>query len=114
MEALLVNSVTLNPTIDKLQSVFATHGLPEVLVSDNGTAFTSEEFSVFMRWNGIPHLTSAPYYPSSNKLAVQTLKDALRKDVCGVSWDSQIREFLFGYRSTPHSTTGIPPAELLF
>ena len=116
MEALLVNSATSHATIEKLKSVFATHGLPEVLVSDNGTAFTSEEFSAFMRRNGIQHLTSAPYHPASNGLAeraVQTLKGALRKDVGEVSLDSQIQEFLFRYRITPHSTTGIPPAELL-
>ena len=116
MEALVVNSATSNATIQKLQALFATHGLPEVLVSDNGTAFTSEEFSAFMRRNGIRHLTSAPYHPASNGLAeraVQTLKDALRKDTGEVSLDSQIQEFLFRYRITPHSTTGIPPAELL-
>ena len=44
MAALLVNSATSNATIQKLQAVFATQGLPEVLVSDNGMAFTSEEF----------------------------------------------------------------------
>ena len=51
MEALVINSATSNATIQKLQAVFTTHGLLEVLVSDNGMAFTSEEFSAFMRGN---------------------------------------------------------------
>ena len=114
MEALSVNSATSHATIEKLQSVFATHGLPEVLVSDNGTVFTSEEFSAFMRRNGIQHLTSALYHPTSNRLAeraVQTLKGALRKDVGEVIVRS--RSFCSD-TELHHSTTGIPPAELLF
>ena len=116
IEALVVNSATSNATIEKLQSVFATHGLPEVMVSDNGTAFTSEEFAAFVQKNGIRHLTSAPYHPASNGLAeraVQTLKTALKKDSSGVSLEKQIHHFVFRYRITPHSTTGVAPAELL-
>ena len=116
MEAHAVNSATSQATIEKLQLVFATHGLPEVIVSDNGTAFTSEEFAAFVRRNGIRHLTSAPYHPASNGLAeraVQTLKNALKKGTDGVSLETQIARFLFRYRITPHSTTGVAPAELL-
>ena len=116
IEALTVNAATSNATIEKLQSVFTIHGLPEVIVSNNGTAFTSEEFKEFIQKNGIRHLTSAPYHPASNGLAeraVQTLKSALKKDRGGVSLETQICCFLFRYRNTPHSTTGIRPAELL-
>ena len=116
MEAHAVNSATSQATIEKLQLVFATHGLPEVVVSDNGTAFTSEEFAAFVCRNGIQHLTSAPYHPASNGLAeraVQTLKNALKKDTDGVSLETQIARFFFRYRITPHSTTGVAPAELL-
>ena len=114
MEAM--NSATSQATIDKLRLVFATHGLPEVLVSDNGTSFTSEEFAAFVHGNGIKHLTSAPYHPAANGLAeraVQTLKNALKKDPGGVSLETQIARFLFRYRITPHSTTGVSPAEML-
>ena len=47
IEVQLVPSATSQNTIQKLRSIFATHGLPEVLVSDNGTAFTSTEFQEF-------------------------------------------------------------------
>ena len=116
IEAQVVNAATLQATFEKLQLVFSTHGLPEVIVSDNGTSFTSEEFAGFIRSNGIRHLTSAPYHPASNGLAeraVQILKNALKKDPGGVSLETQIACFLFHYQITPHSTTGIAPAELL-
>ena len=76
----------------------------------------SKEFAAFVRSNGIKHLTSAPYHPASNglaKRAVQTLNNALKKDPSGNSIETQISRFLFRYRITPHSTTGVAPAELL-
>ena len=36
-----VNSASTETTIEKLGATFATHGLPEMLVSDNGFVFTS-------------------------------------------------------------------------
>ena len=44
IKAFAIPSTSSTATIDKLRQVFATHGLPEVLVSDNGTAITSKEF----------------------------------------------------------------------
>ncbi len=77
-----MNTSTSSPTIEKLRTVFATHGLPERLVSDNGSCFTSEEFEQFLFKNGIKHGTSAPYHSASNGLAeraVQTFKEGMKK-----------------------------------
>ena len=103
-----VTSATSQATIEKLQLTFSTHGLPEVIVSDNSPAFTSDEFAVFICSNGIHDLMSAPYHATSNglaKRAVQMHKNALKKDPGGVSLDIQILRFLFHYRITPDSTT---------
>ena len=70
MEALTVQSATSRSTIERLRSVFATRGLPEVLVTVNGTPFTSAEFATFTQMSGITHVTSAPYHPALNGLAV--------------------------------------------
>ena len=110
----MVPSTTSAATTKALRSIFATHGLPEVLVSDNGPAFTSIEFKTFVKENGIRHITTAPYHPAGNGLAeraVQTFKQALKKEPT-VDLDTQLSKFLFRYRMTPHATTGIPPAEL--
>ena len=69
----------------------------------------------FFSHNGIKHITSAPYHPASNGLAeraVQTFKSALKRLKVG-SLETQIQRFLFDCRITPHSTTGISPANLL-
>ena len=113
IEAHVANSATSQATIKKLQLSFVTHGLPETIVSDNGTAFTSEEFASFIRRNGINHLTSAPIIRPLAKRAVQTLKNAIKKSPGGESLSTQINRFLFQYCLTLHSTTGIAPAKLL-
>ena len=55
---------------------------PEMVVTDNGTSFTSKEFEFFLEANGIRHLTLSPYHPASNGLAertVQIVKQGLKK-----------------------------------
>ncbi|GFR57405.1 polyprotein [Elysia marginata] len=99
-----------------LRSVFTTHGLPDTIVSDNGPTFTSQEFQDFMRYNNIHHTRTAPYHPSSNGLAeraVATYISSLRKMTRGTVHEKANR-FLFKYHTTPHSTSGVTPAELMF
>ncbi|CAB3999346.1 Transposon Ty3-G Gag-Pol poly [Paramuricea clavata] len=55
-------------TVEKLRMTFASQGLLEMVVSDNGPAFVSKEFEEFLRKNGVRHVTSAPYNPSFNGL----------------------------------------------
>ena len=79
IEAHVVTKVTATATTNKLRLTFATHGLPDIIVSDNGANFTSEEFAAFMKSNGIKHVRTAPYHPASNGQAervVQMLKEA--------------------------------------
>ena len=82
IEVFRVSSSTSKVTIDKLRILFAQFGLPETIVTDHGSCFVSEEFEAFLNGNGIKHITSAPYHPSSNGLAeraVQILKSGLKK-----------------------------------
>ena len=115
LEIDIVPAATSAHTINKLRTMFATHGLPQMVVSDNGTVFTSAEFKEFMSNNGIRHVTSSPYHPSSNGLAeryVQTFKNAMKK-VTTDDLQQQLSIFLLRYRSSPHTTTGTSPAQLL-
>ena len=109
-----VNTATTETTITKLRATFATHGIPEVIVSDNGTVFTSHEFKTFTQRNGIRHITAAPYHPSSNglaELAVQTFKQGMKKQVQGTV-ETKLSRLLLSYRTTPQTTTGETPAKL--
>ena len=115
LEVVIVSSTSAQVTIKALRKIFATHRIPEMLVSDNSTAFTSVEFKTFVKRNNIRHVTSSPYNPSTNGLAeraVQTFKQALKKNAT-VDMETALDRFLFRYRITPLSTTGRSPSELL-
>jgi len=61
-------TATSSAVISKLRTTFARFGIPETVVTDNGTCFVSAEFESFLRGNGIRHITSAPYHPTSMDL----------------------------------------------
>ena len=114
MDIHCVNSTTSSVTIDKMRSIFSSHGLPEIIVSDNGSNFVSSEFKSSLQKNDIKHITSAPYHPSTNGLverAVQTLKQGMKKQGDG-SVETKLARFLLSFRITPQSTTGESPAQL--
>jgi hypothetical protein len=114
-----VASPSTENTIEKLRMSFAVQGLPEIVVSDNASGFTSGEFAEFMKKNGIRHTTSAPYHPSTNGAAertVQSFKRTLKKmqGRTKESINTQLSRLLFTFRHTPSTATGRSPSEVLF
>lgn len=109
---LLSNGYSSSQVITRLKSIFSRHGIPHVLVSDNGPPYNSREFKDFCQEWGIDHTTSSPYMPRSNGLAersVQTVKKMLVKCEEDKS-DPYIA--LLHYRTSPKE--GLPsPSELL-
>ncbi len=92
--------------IDISRTLFAQFGIPEVVVTDNGSCFVSEDFETFLVTNGTKHITSAPYHSSTNGLAVravQTVKKGLKKSKEG-SLSFRLAKLLISYRAAPHST----------
>ncbi|KAK8782853.1 hypothetical protein V5799_015806 [Amblyomma americanum] len=108
-------SANSDATIRCLRTIFCTHGIPDIIVSDNGTAFTSEKYADFLSKNGIRRILIPPYHPASNGAAervVQTIKGKLKKAAPG-DFQTNIDRILLSYRTKPHAFTGSPPAELL-
>lgn len=115
-----VSKADTHNTIEKLKETFSRYGLPETIVTDNGTPFTSGEFSEFCELNGIKQLTSPPWHPSSNgaaENAVKSFKIGFGKILMNKSersTQSAISKYLFYYRNTVHSTTICTPSKLMF
>ena len=115
LEVRIMNSTTSSAIITALRGVFAQFGLPSLIVTDNARNFTSAEFESFLSRNGIKHLSSPPYHPSSNGLAeraVQSFKQSLLKLKTN-SIEERVSHVLFYSHITPSSATGLSPAELL-
>ena len=122
LEVIAMSSTTAEKTIDKLRSLFATWGLVEELVSDNGPQFVSQTFKEFMESNGIKHTLIPAYHPASNGAAersVGVLKKALKTQVFDakhkgkkLSLEHRLANFLIVYRNTPQTTTKESPAVL--
>ena len=117
IEVFKTSTSTSEVTMEKFRQAFATHGIPDVLVTDNGTCFTSHEFAIFTSENGIQHVKTSPYHPASNGLAeraVRIFKEGMKKmDKGHGSLTTKLQRFLLNYRTTPQTTTGVAPAELL-
>ncbi|XP_034031452.1 uncharacterized protein K02A2.6-like [Thalassophryne amazonica] len=114
-EVILTDSTSSVKTIEVLRGLFSHYGVREVLVSDNGPQFTSEEFAHFLTSNGITHKRSAPLHPATNGLAerfVQTFKHSLKSSRGTASVQQRLDAFLLHYRNTPHATTKESPATL--
>lgn len=114
-DVFVCNSASSTNAIEKLRESFSSKGLPTVLVTDRGPAFTSAEFKEFVKRNKILHKFSPPLHPASNGQAealVKVVKASISRRSEGTLM-TRISRFLFKYRNTPHSSTGRSPAELM-
>ena len=108
IEIALLKGTTATEVIAHMKSIFARHGIPELIVSDNGPQYSSKEFAEFMREYQCRHITSGPLYPQSNgeaERAVKTIKGLLKKE-----GDPYLA--LLSNRATPLQI-GYSPSELL-
>lgn len=117
IEICTMEKTTATYVITKMREIWSRFGLPKQVVSDNGPPFSSEEFNNFLCNNGIEHIYSAPYHPSSNgaaENAVKTCKRVIKKALAqGIDTDLALQRFLLIYRTIEHSTTGESPSKLL-
>ena len=112
-------STTSEKLVSMLSTIFVTHDLPLSLRTDNGPKFTSSEhFTKYLEENGIEHRRTTPLWPQANGEIERQNRSILKRlritQAEGRNWKLAMDNFLVMYRSTPHSTTGVSPAELVF
>ena len=59
-EVIKLKSTSSQAIIDALQSIFSCYGIPEVVISDNGPQYSSNEFDAFAKKYHFHHITSSP------------------------------------------------------
>ena len=102
-----------------IDGVFTVHGIPRVILTDNGPCFTAREFDDTIKKLGISHRYSAPYHQQTNGMVERwnrTLLVMLRP-LLGKhpnNWDDYLQMACFAYRTTPHASTGKTPFSLVY
>ena len=82
IETAKLSNESSTEVISHTRSIFARHGIPQKVVSDNGLQFSSIYYKNFTTEYGFLHTTSSPRFPQSNgkvERAVKTLKNLLKK-----------------------------------
>lgn len=99
--------------IHKLKAHFARQGIPDVLISDNGPQYSSQEFQAFSgKWEFV-HRTSSPGYPQSNGKAESAVKTAKRimQKAAAAGQDPYLA--ILDHRNTPSQGVNTSPAQRL-
>ncbi|XP_072063918.1 uncharacterized protein [Arachis hypogaea] len=104
---------------DQTDYVITRFGIPEVVISDNGTQFTDKKFTEFLTGLGIRQKFSSVEHPqtngqveSANKVILLGLKKRL--DNKKGAWADELASVLWSYRTTEQSSTGETPFRLTY
>ena len=95
------------------------HGIPEILITDNGGEFTALEWEKYLRQIGVDHHRTTPMHPSSNGRCERfnrTFKELLQRLVKNTpsQWEDRLGDALMAYRTSVSLTTGHTPFFLLY
>ena len=109
LEVIKLTATTTSAIISIMKAVFSRHGIPELLISDNGPQYQSHEMKQFSQAYGFVHVTSSPHYPQSNGEAERAVQTAKR--LLGRSEDPFVA--VLSYNATPMPWCNLSPSELL-
>eukprot|EP00731_Ephydatia_muelleri_P020019 Em0012g844a len=118
-EAMPMQAVDAEAVAEELVKMFSRVGIPQKILTDQGSNFTSQLLAELYRLLHIRPIRTSPYHPQTDGLVErfnQTLKSMLRKVATqvGEAWDKLIPYVLFAYREVPQSSTRFSPFELLY
>lgn len=106
--------------IKTLENIFQDFGTPERIISDRGSAFTSEAFKRFCLQKNVKHVLNSVACPRANGQVERFNQTVLRAlatqnaDEDDKDWDTTVSCIQCGINSTVNSTTGKCPSEILF
>ena len=118
-EAIPLRCIDAVHVAEELIKVFARLGIPEEILTDQGSNFTSQLLAELYHLLHVHPIRTSPYHPQTDGLVErfnQTLKNMLRRAATeeGKDWDKLVPYLLFAYREVPQASTGFSPFELLY
>ena len=117
--AIALKDIHTETIVDALWDIWSQVGLPESIITDQGSQFTGKLMDQVTSLLQIKHKFTAPFNPQANGL-VEKFNGCLKLMLKKLSieqprkWDSFIPAVLFAYREVPQASTGFSPFEMLY
>ena len=118
-EATALKSIEAETVAEALVAMFSRVGIPEEVLTDQGSQFVSGVMKEVSRLLSMRQLVTTPYHPMCNGLVERfngSLKSMLKR-MCSErpkDWDRYLPALLFAYREVPQESLGFSPFELLY
>lgn len=118
-EAVALPGIEAERVAEALVDMFSRLGVPEEMLTDLGSQFTSGVMKEVSRLLSFRQLTTTPYHPICNGLVEKfngTLKQMIKR-MCGErpkDWDKYLNPMLFAFREVPQESLGFSPFQLLY
>ncbi|KII72736.1 Transposon Tf2-9 polyprotein [Thelohanellus kitauei] len=120
VEALAVpNQTTEGAARSLLTNIVCRFGVPECIISDQGTQFESQLFQHLCEMLGCKKIRTTPYHPISNGLVERsnkTIKELLRASIVdkGDHWDEHLDVVLLAIRAARHESIKLSPSQVVY
>ena len=118
-EAIALPSIETEHVAEALVEMFSRVGVPDEMLTDCGSQFTSEIMKEVARLLSLQQLTTLAFHAQCNCLVERShamLKQMLRR-MCAErpkDWDRYLPALLFAVREVPQESLGFSPFELLY
>jgi transposase InsO family protein len=120
MEAIPLKNMAHREVIHFIsEHIIHRFGIPQILTTDQGSSFMSQQVCDFVESLKIKLLSSSPYYAqsngqaeSSNKTLIKLIKKKIEKNP--KRWHELLSEVLWAHHISKHSTTKVTPFELVY
>ncbi|XP_058817207.1 uncharacterized protein K02A2.6-like [Topomyia yanbarensis] len=116
-EVCIMKKITSDDTIKHIEPIFVRQGYPRTITLDNGRQFISTDFETYCHTKNITLNHTVPYWPQANGEVERQNRSLLKRlrisNALGRDWKTDLLQYLMMYNTTPHSTTGKTPTEML-
>lgn len=114
-----VKDTSASTTARALFDIFSIIGIPRILQSDNGDAFSSQLIHALTHMLGVQHRFIAAYNPRADgkvERVVRTIKTTIMKLLRGANifWPLHLAYVQYAYNDKIHTLTGSSPFSLMF
>ena len=113
----MVNSTGFDKVVPSMEKVWAQHGIPETITSDNAPPYNSKEWKRYAKQQGFLHTPCSPEHPEGNGVTERFTATIVKVVHAAMAENKdpkiEIERRLLNYRNTVHPSTGKTPSQLM-